>query len=125
LQHAGKRTISTLSVIALVPMSVLIWAGNQEYRWQCFLDVLSREPGIQVTHHERGWGRSRVQGIRSSEARDPVALATSLGLDADTLGLNFKISSFPAGALTHHAEMQPLGENQISAAPLAGAEAEP
>ena len=125
VQHAGKRTVATLSIMALMTMSVLIWAGSQEYRWQRFLDVLSREPGIQVTHHERGWGRSSVQGIRSPEARDPVALATSLGLDADTLGLNFKISSFPAGALTHGAEMKRLDENQISAAPLAGAEAQP
>ena len=125
VQHAGKRTVAALSAMALVTMAALIWVGGQEYRWQRFLDVLSREPGIQVTHHERGWGRSMVQGIRSPESRDPVALANSLGLDAKALGLNFKTSQFPAGALTLDAEAKLMGESPISAAPLAGAQAEP
>lgn len=125
VQHAARRTVVTLFVALVGMMAVFLWAGCQEYRWQIFLDVLSREPGIQVTHFERGWGRASVQGIRSPEARDPVVLATSLGLDVETLDLNFKTSPFPAGSMANSAKTRPLEESTVEARALTEASAAP
>jgi len=125
VQHAGRRTVATVSVMLVSMIAVFLWAGNQEYRWQIFMDVLSREPGIQVTHFERGWGRTSVEGIRSPEARDPEALATSLGLDAGTLGIDFKTSPFAAGSTANGAEGRPLEESTVKARALTGASAAP
>lgn len=87
---SARRAAAAVLVAAGLVLGFLTWIGVSEYRWQKYVELLQREPGIHIVRYERGWGRSIVIGTLSPEARDPAALATSLGINAGHLDLRFK-----------------------------------
>lgn len=87
---SARRAAAAVLIAAGLVLGFLTWIGVSEYRWQRFVELLQREPGVHVIRYERGWGRSLVVGTLSPDARDPAALATSLGINAGHLDLRFK-----------------------------------
>ena len=114
--HATRRAVAAVLGIAGLAVGLMTWIGVGEYRWQRFLEILQREPGIQVVRYERAWGRSSVEGVRMDSARDPVALAVSLGLDPSSIEMNFKAAT--AGTTGLVQEMSnPVFINSVSTLP--------
>jgi hypothetical protein len=97
--HASTRATVAMAVAATFLLAMVTWAGVMEYRWQRFVQVLRREPGIHVTAHERGWGRTRVEGIITSQSRDPKVLAGTLGLDPSAIEMDFKTTALEPAVL--------------------------
>jgi hypothetical protein len=87
---ASKRAWAGVTATAVLVLAFISWAGLHEYRWQRFLDLLQKDPGIQVTSYERGWGRASVFGLIGEGARDPAGLARSLGLNPAAIEMHFK-----------------------------------
>ncbi len=100
-RHAGWRVAAVTTTFAAVILALIISVAADEFRWQRFLEIVQREPGIQVTHSERGWGRTSVEGLRRSDSRDPGALAKSLGLDVSGIAMKFEtLSGLTATSIT-------------------------
>lgn len=89
--YSSRRAGVAVLLIAGVVLGFLTWVGVSEYRWQRFVEILQREPGIQILAYDRGWGRSVVTGSRDPDARDPIAVAEALGLNPDNIDLRFKL----------------------------------
>lgn len=88
--YASRRAAIAVLVMSGLVLGFLTWVGVSEYRWQRFVEILQREPGIQILRYDRGWGRSLIVGTRDPDARDPIAVAEALGLNPGNIDLRFK-----------------------------------
>jgi hypothetical protein len=93
--YSSRRATAAILLAAGLVLGFFTWIGVSEYRWQRYVELLQKEPGVHVVRYERGWGRSLVVGTVASGARDPAMLAESLGINAGHLDLRFKTMAEP------------------------------
>lgn len=88
-QGAAEAKRSYAPVYAMAALIVAALAGwfwfdhTRQKRWDDYLALLARQPGVVVTAQQRSGGRYRVAGLRDPLAVDPSALLATAGLASD------------------------------------------
>jgi OOP family OmpA-OmpF porin len=82
-RRVGLRLAAAALALGLV--AVAVFYAVERSRWQRYLDLLSREPGIVVLEGHSGLVTHRVRGLRDALARDPSAMIGQAGLRADSV----------------------------------------
>jgi hypothetical protein len=72
-------------------LTLLVYQGTQEYRWEQVMRALNDEPGIQVVQEQLAWGRRELIGVRTPDSRNPLDVLEELGVNTRNLDLHFKI----------------------------------
>jgi outer membrane protein OmpA-like peptidoglycan-associated protein len=68
-----------------------LYAIRSEYRWHDFLRRLNAEPGIAVTHSNKGWlFASMVGGLRDPSSTDPAAVARDAKVNPDAVRFEWR-----------------------------------
>lgn len=82
---AAKRAVTPMRVVAALLLAcVLVWGFfylRHRWRWANYLTRLQNEPGIVLTHAERGWWKYSIAGLRDPLSADPQALLSDYRLD--------------------------------------------
>ncbi len=75
---------AAIAILALLG-SWLFTSWQEKSKWNDFVELVRREPGIVVTHEDKHDGKRRLMGLRDPYSKDPAALAREAEIDPDSV----------------------------------------
>jgi OOP family OmpA-OmpF porin len=85
-EREKKRLTPARLIVALLLVALSVWLFfyvRSSWRWGNYLARLKNEPGIVVTHAERGWLGNSIAGLRDPMAADPQVLLRESRLEPE------------------------------------------
>jgi outer membrane protein OmpA-like peptidoglycan-associated protein len=113
--HKRREWLAPAIAAGVVLLVLAVWLAFSWYaarRWDAYLAMLRREPGIVVVSEHGGIRRSSISGLADPYAADPARLLAVAGLDPSRVSSRWQpyVSQDPAVVLSRaRAVLQPPG----------------
>jgi len=110
-REGSKSKFPTKAVVVLVLLLAAIFGGlgywmylniEERRRWNDYVDLLNKEPGIVVTEMEKRGGVYHVEGLRDPLAESPEKVFDSTGLDRARLDERWELYQSPERPFVLH-----------------------